>query len=612
MADADDSHPQNPNACRDTDSDTCDDCTNTGADESGGDPANDGDDTDSDGRCDAVECETPWASAVDFESGGGYLQPEQNNNSLNLPLRRSSNTHQPWGVATVAHTTNIGLGQAAIWAQDDGDKEIVLFWERGIMGDRVLKLRFQNDDGNRFEQTAFCDGAPVGWYGIYVGYNGGFTNTLENAQETIVFKQVDLATGAVSDIACDTTFTGDGFSAPMDGGFYVGAKAGGDWPLEARVASTTVTTYLRDQTPEDNEIRHMVLDPVSWMNTYKVGQEYRAPEHSGLSTQSPFTLNNYQSRRATQVWVMAGEGSSNDTVYNQVALNDSSETALRKSGVVGFEDISSELTVDCGIIASNDGPVIWGATAATVNEDGSVSGDLEAADDDGVASGSWEILVPPTHGEATLNAITGEWTYTPDEHYNGADAFTVAVTDDSDQGNVGTLDVEITVTPIDDPATFSGDLSVNGVALTTVTGTLVATDDADGMSNPNYTVTGPGTCGTADIDSNTGVWTFDATDACNDTFTVTVTDDDGNEANQVISVWVTNYLPYLDLDTNNPDYDNEVSYTVGGSPAPLATYLGDNVPQPSSTMNTPWDHAFDFSTASSSGYSQSAQLLRML
>ena len=160
------------------------------------------------------------------------------------------------------------------------------------------------------------------------------------------------------------------------------------------------------------------------------------------------------------------------------------------------------------------------------------------ADDDGVATGSWEILVPPTHGEATLNAITGEWSYTPDEHYNGPDAFTVAVTDDSDQGNVGTLDVEITVTPIDDPATFSGDLSVNGVALTTVTGTLVATDDADGMSNPNYTVTGS-VPAARQISTATPVWTFDATDACNDTFTVTVTDDDGNEASQVISVWVT-------------------------------------------------------------------------
>ena len=46
--------------------------------------------------------------------------------------------------------------------------------------------------------------------------------------------------------------------------------------------------------------------------------------------------------------------------------------------------------------------------------------------------GIWVLgnLVPPT-GEATLNAVTGEWTYTPDEHYNEVDAFTVAVTDDT-------------------------------------------------------------------------------------------------------------------------------------------------------------------------------------
>ena len=57
--DVDDSHPLNPNICRDADADGCDDCTNTGADGSGGDPANDGptgvpadDDHDGDGACD--------------------------------------------------------------------------------------------------------------------------------------------------------------------------------------------------------------------------------------------------------------------------------------------------------------------------------------------------------------------------------------------------------------------------------------------------------------------------------------------------------------------------------------------------------------------------------
>ena len=52
VANADDLAPQNPSICRDTDSDSCDDCLNTGPDGSGGDPATDGPDTDGDGLCD--------------------------------------------------------------------------------------------------------------------------------------------------------------------------------------------------------------------------------------------------------------------------------------------------------------------------------------------------------------------------------------------------------------------------------------------------------------------------------------------------------------------------------------------------------------------------------
>lgn len=46
-----DTDPLNPNICRDIDGDGCDDCTITGADYSGGDPSNDGLDTDLDGIC---------------------------------------------------------------------------------------------------------------------------------------------------------------------------------------------------------------------------------------------------------------------------------------------------------------------------------------------------------------------------------------------------------------------------------------------------------------------------------------------------------------------------------------------------------------------------------
>ena len=50
--DIDDSDPQNPNVCRDVDTDTCDDCS-SGTD----DPANDGVDFDGDGLCDAGDAD---------------------------------------------------------------------------------------------------------------------------------------------------------------------------------------------------------------------------------------------------------------------------------------------------------------------------------------------------------------------------------------------------------------------------------------------------------------------------------------------------------------------------------------------------------------------------
>ncbi|MCP4541477.1 MAG: hypothetical protein GY832_30470, partial [Chloroflexi bacterium] len=51
VADGDDDDSLNPNDCRDVDTDGCDDCINTGPDNSGGDTDNDGLDTDGDGLC---------------------------------------------------------------------------------------------------------------------------------------------------------------------------------------------------------------------------------------------------------------------------------------------------------------------------------------------------------------------------------------------------------------------------------------------------------------------------------------------------------------------------------------------------------------------------------
>ncbi len=62
VADGEDENPIDPNVCQDADEDTCDDCTRTGADRSSGDVDDDGVDFDGDGICDAGE--------TDFDSDG--------------------------------------------------------------------------------------------------------------------------------------------------------------------------------------------------------------------------------------------------------------------------------------------------------------------------------------------------------------------------------------------------------------------------------------------------------------------------------------------------------------------------------------------------------------
>ena len=72
-----------------------------------------------------------------------------------------------------------------------------------------------------------------------------------------------------------------------------------------------------------------------------------------------------------------------------------------------------------------------------------------------------------------------------------------------------------------------------------LTGTLTFTDATDGASNPNYTVISAASNGTASIDA-AGVWTYVPNQHFNgsDSFTVKVTDDDGHDETQVITLTV--------------------------------------------------------------------------
>ena len=81
-----------------------------------------------------------------------------------------------------------------------------------------------------------------------------------------------------------------------------------------------------------------------------------------------------------------------------------------------------------------------------------------------------------------------------------------------------------------------------GAEDTDITGTLIATDVADGLVDATiFTITSHPTNGSATINASTGAWTYTPNANYNglDSFTVTITDDDNHTATQVISLTVT-------------------------------------------------------------------------
>ena len=135
------------------------------------------------------------------------------------------------------------------------------------------------------------------------------------------------------------------------------------------------------------------------------------------------------------------------------------------------------------------------------------------------------LTTAPTHGIATIHPESGNWTYTPNANYFGNDAFQVTVTDDL-QGTTPAL-LQITVTPVDDPAIITGDFNATIAEDGAANGDLNAVD-IEGLTDDTYfTLTTAPTHGIATIHPESGNWTYtpNANYFGNDGFQVTVTDD---------------------------------------------------------------------------------------
>ncbi|PMN65837.1 hypothetical protein BCT26_15170 [Vibrio lentus] len=186
---------------------------------------------------------------------------------------------------------------------------------------------------------------------------------------------------------------------------------------------------------------------------------------------------------------------------------------------------------DPTFVDNNNSP-IGDTVSFTTNEDTPVNGTLSASDEDG-DSLSFTKSTDPSNGTVVVDE-NGDWTYTPNENYNGDDSFTVEVSDGL--GGTDTITVNIGVTPIND-SPVGEDLSVTTDEDTPVSGSLTATDaDNDQLTFSKGTEPSNGA---VVVDEN-GNWTYTPNENYNgsDSFTVVVDDSQGGTDTITVDVGV--------------------------------------------------------------------------
>lgn len=134
--------------------------------------------------------------------------------------------------------------------------------------------------------------------------------------------------------------------------------------------------------------------------------------------------------------------------------------------------ISNTATISIDLANINDVPVAQNLNLMT-NEDSAINSQLTAIDIDGDVL-TFRIFSNPSKGSIQgFNAITGNFTYVPNQNSHGIDSFQFVARDGSFDSQVKT--VNITVSPVND-APIANSLTISLDQDTSYTGTFMASD----------------------------------------------------------------------------------------------------------------------------------------
>ncbi|OYQ73832.1 tandem-95 repeat protein [Wohlfahrtiimonas sp. G9077] len=230
-----------------------------------------------------------------------------------------------------------------------------------------------------------------------------------------------------------------------------------------------------------------------------------------------------------------------------------------KFTVVVSDGKGGEVTVTVPITVTpvNDAPTAEAEQGFTTDEDKHYTGKIEADDPDISTNGdklTYEVDLTdgPQNGTVQLDKETGKYTYTPNDHFNGNDHFTVIVKDKA--GESVKVKVPVTVTPVNDAPTAEAEQGFTTDEDKHYTGKIEADDPDISMNGDKLTYevdpTDEPQKGTVQLDKETGKYTYTPNDHFNgnDHFTVIVKDKAGESVKVKVPVIVNpgNDAPDLD------------------------------------------------------------------
>jgi len=212
----------------------------------------------------------------------------------------------------------------------------------------------------------------------------------------------------------------------------------------------------------------------------------------------------------------------------------------------------------------NHPPTVFNGTLV-VNEDEDKSGNLSANDEDNDQL-LFSIVQEPNKGSLIIkNQNTGQYTYSPDTNYFGADSFTFKVNDGVIDSNVGSI--QITINPVNDhPVAENIIFSTNEDSSSN--GNLKGSD-IDGDSINYAIVNNPAKGSVSIINASNGTFSYAPQPNYygNDTFTFKVSDGkiDSNVATVDVTIHSVNDPPISENSTLVLNMNDEKSATLNAT-----------------------------------------------